>query len=119
MYRVINIALSYTSKVIIVTLFILFCSEGNAASCDPKSNHAGSILWDGQERKYIAYIPPGYDSRDSVRLLPLVVMLHGGGGGGMIQERITDSGFNRLAEWKELLSSILMAYRGSGTVEEA
>ena len=103
MHKVINIALSYISKVIIVTLFILFCSEGNTASSNPKSNHAGSILWDGQERKYIAYIPPGYDSRDSVRLLPLVVMLHGGGGGGTIQERITDRGFNRLAEQEGII----------------
>lgn len=61
----------------------------------PAGDHAGLLLWDGQNRTYILYIPINADSSKS---MPLVICLHGGGGNAEEMVKLTLGGFNTLAD---------------------
>lgn len=54
-----------------------------------------SLFFGGQERTYILHLPPGHDRSVPV---PLVIALHGGGGNGGKMVRLTQGGFDRLAD---------------------
>lgn len=58
-------------------------------------SHAGSIAWDGLERTYLIHIPPSWNKAKS---MPLVIVLHGGGGTGAGMVKVTQEGFNALAD---------------------
>ncbi len=55
----------------------------------------GSITVDGMERDFLVHLPKNYDGSGS---LPLLIALHGGGGNGRDMEKLTEYGFNRLAD---------------------
>jgi polyhydroxybutyrate depolymerase len=48
-----------------------------------------TLTHDGRERRYLLYVPPGYDPTEAV---PLVFLLHGGGGSPDIYEGVTGMG---------------------------
>lgn len=54
-----------------------------------------SFIYDGQERRYNIYSPPGYGKY--IRP-PLVIVLHGRGGTGESMALVTRKGFNKLAD---------------------
>lgn len=58
-------------------------------------DHTGSIIFNGLERSYLVHIPPFYNKTKS---MPLVIALHGGGGTGKRMAKLTQGGFNTLAD---------------------
>ena len=60
--------------------------------------YAQTIMIDGQTRKYILHIPPGYDGSQS---LPLLIMLHGHG--GTDKQMMTSSSMNAKADEKQFI----------------
>ncbi len=58
-----------------------------------RNRNNGSIVVQGETRKYIVHVPPGYDRS---RAVPLVISMHGAGGWPAQQMRMT--GWNRLAD---------------------
>jgi polyhydroxybutyrate depolymerase len=57
--------------------------------------HNEFIFHDGMERTYALYVPSSYDEKTSY---PLLIILHGGGGTGEGMVKLTNNGFNTLAE---------------------
>lgn len=57
--------------------------------------NTGSIVWDGVERTYLIHVPPPYNETKS---MPLVIVLHGGLGTGKRMVKLTQRGFNTLAD---------------------
>jgi len=95
-------------QIIISTLFILVstfftgtCWKVYASNIDESvRDFAGSIMFGGSERTYLTHIPPSYGR---IKLIPLVIALHGGGGTGKHMIRLTRGGFNRLADEENFL----------------
>ncbi len=58
-----------------------------------RNRNNGSIVVDGEERKYLVHVPHGYDR---TRAVPLVISMHGAGGWPAQQMRMTR--WNRLAD---------------------
>ncbi len=84
--------------ILIVLIFLILASFGylahRRASLYP-GDARGSITVDGRERTFIFHLPANL-SPDTP--LPLVIALHGGGGSGFDMERLTEGGFNKLAD---------------------
>ena len=72
-----------------------------------RSNH--TMIVGGQEREYLLYVPPSYDS---TRPTPLVISLHGAGLWGAAQEKISQ--WNRVADGAGLLVVYPTGAAGSG-----
>ena len=75
--------------------FLLIMSHlcGNTVQSGWTSDYDGSVVVDGLKRTYHVYLPNSQD-----KPLPLVFLLHGGGGSAKAMEKLTQEGFNALAE---------------------
>jgi polyhydroxybutyrate depolymerase len=67
--------------------------SGPSSPLEKPGTFEKAILIDGQTRKYILHIPPGFDGSQA---LPLVIVLHGHGGSA--KQMMTSSGMNDKAD---------------------
>lgn len=74
---------------------IVFSSVGNPQDSIAKDTLSSSISLGGLERTYRIHLPSGHDR---TKIAPLVFLFHGGGGTGQGMEKLTQGGFNRLAD---------------------
>lgn len=95
MYEQKKIILLALSLAVIVFLSISSCLNRIATPSDRIGTHTGSITWDGLERTYLIYIPSSWNK---IKSMPLVIALHGGGGTGKRMVKLTQGGFNTLAD---------------------
>jgi polyhydroxybutyrate depolymerase len=77
---------------ILVLLFITGFSEDN----NPHGNKTGSIIIAGLKRTYLIHIPSSGFNHPR----PVVFVLHGGGGNGGKMIKLTNGGFDKLADKK-------------------
>jgi len=61
---------------------------------DP-NDQATIMMWDSLERSYLTHIPDNFNGTGTV---PLVIAIHGGGGDGEAMVKLTEGGFNKLAD---------------------
>jgi polyhydroxybutyrate depolymerase len=71
------------------------CSRPAYAPGGQAGDRHGSIAWDGLERTFLLHVPASWNGS---RSLPLVIALHGGGGTGEDMAKLTQGGFNALAD---------------------
>ncbi len=77
-------------------LCVFFALSGKLSPAVPADiTYPGSIILNGVKRTYLLYVP---SSRDRDVLAPLLIALHGGGGKGKHMRRLTQGGFDRLAD---------------------
>ncbi|MBS3917791.1 MAG: phospholipase [Deltaproteobacteria bacterium] len=74
---------------------IVFSSVGNPQDSIAKDTLNSSISLGGLERTYRIHLP---SEHDRTKIAPLVFLFHGGGGTGQGMEKLTQGGFNRLAD---------------------
>lgn len=74
-----------------------------------KTDYAVHLKVDGRKRSYDVHLPPGYDGR---KLLPVVILLHGGGGTPRRQRKITS-----LVAKSNKEQFVLVAPSGSGILK--
>ncbi len=78
-------------------LFDLSCQNAIAGQGEHTIH---SIIFAGLERTYRLHLPLSYDKD---KLIPLLIVLHGGGGTGERMEKLTQGGFNRLSDQEGFL----------------
>jgi polyhydroxybutyrate depolymerase len=76
-------------------LSVFSCQNAIAGRETMTGDSSASIVSDGLKRNYRIHIPPPYDKS---RLLPLLIVLHGGGGTGEGMVKLTRGGFDKLAD---------------------
>jgi len=79
---------------ILLSLLSPWSVKINASDVSP-GNHNGYINHDGMRRTFLYHIPRSWSK---TRQMPLVIALHGGGGQGRHMVRLTNGGFNTLAD---------------------
>lgn len=79
----------------VVVLSILSCQNTGTTQDYHVGDYKGSIVWDGLERSYLIHIPPSHVKSQQ---MPIVIALHGGGGTDKDMVKLTQGGFNTLAD---------------------
>lgn len=86
-----------TPGILLILLGSLF---GSTVALASPTTSADSIIVDGTQRSYLLHIPSSLDKEGHA---PLLIALHGGLGNGRKMIKLTQGGFNRLAEEKGFL----------------
>ncbi|MBN1967357.1 MAG: prolyl oligopeptidase family serine peptidase [Anaerolineae bacterium] len=86
-----------------LVLLALALALEQAAPVHPQADPQAALFTfehDGLTRTYRLYVPANHDAAQPV---PLLFALHGGGGNSRSMERLTEGGFNRLADAHDFL----------------
>lgn len=86
------------SKGILLTLLAFLMGIASVAAA--ADSVAGRITVGAEVRTYWLYIPPG---QDKAKVAPLLFVLHGSAGSGEVMRKVTQQGFERIADKEKIV----------------
>jgi polyhydroxybutyrate depolymerase len=88
--------MKYHCPALILIILVFLFLTGFSADKNQQKNKTGYIIFDGLKRTYLIHLPSsGFNHQP-----PVVFVLHGGGGSGEKMIKLTNGGFNKLADKK-------------------